>query len=379
MAEEKKKIDLKSRLPRRSMGTPSGNAPPPSAPGGIPAPVLPASPTSGGIPAPPFAPSTGPVMGASVDPGNPFGAVRAQESRRAPQEIRVDVGVEAVEAARASRKLLAMAGAGGAVVGLILGWVGGAGSTNAGREKQAIEGAGLLAADVEKANGEIKSLNDKIGAALTDLKAKKFPEGFAGELAKINVPFDGSQLVGRSVGAYDQKTLNLLFQYVADVQALNTRKDALRALFAGQKDAIKATLNAGENPTMGFALVMLRDAKGPIATVAPLAEPFAMKSDWPKQLTIVNTGNRGERQQATRYESGDPVSAAGKIVAVPLEPTSVAAAFPSDISARVLSELSRTAQVLQGVQGGADEESKPGLLKNGAALADALKKINATH
>ncbi|HEU4407592.1 MAG TPA: hypothetical protein VFS43_20165 [Polyangiaceae bacterium] len=352
-------------------------------PVGIPAPVLPTTSIGGGVPAPPFVPP--PVGSGPADAANPFDAAKpfeqpnpfaTGETRRParPQEIKIEVGAEAVEAAKAMRKFIAYAGAGGAVIGILIGTVVGQGYANSKRESNAIEGAGMLAQDVEASNAKIDQLNAKIGEAVKEMKARKFPENFVKDLGGISVPFDGGKLVGRGVGSYDRRTLNLLFQYVADVQALNTRKEALQGLFGGQKQAIKNALEQGEKPQIGYTILVTKSQKGPVASIAPLGAPFALGADWPKSLSMNNLVTR-EKQDIARYEAGDFFSTQEKRVGIPVEPESVAAAFPNDISARVLSELAKTSQLLNGEPGGDGGEASAGVIKNGKELAKALREM----
>jgi hypothetical protein len=84
-----------------------------------------------------------------------------------------------------------------------------------------------------------------------------------------------------------------------------------------------------------------------------------------------------EVQEVTRYDSGDVLSSRDKRVGIPIEPQSLGAAFPNDISGRILSELSKTAELLNGVEGSGEDESRPGLLKTGQKLVESLNKIAA--
>jgi hypothetical protein len=349
--------------------------PPAAAAAGIPAPVLPTTSLGGGVPAPPFASPSSPTpfVTTPVEP-NPFAQPPPPRPVR-PQEIRVEVGAEAVEAAKAMRKFIAVAGVGGALAGLLIGVVIGSGRESARRESNAIEGAALLAQDVDAANAKVDQLNAKIGEAVKEMKAKRFPEGFVKDLGNISVPFDGSKLVGRGVGNYERRALTLLFQYVADVQALNARKDAMQSLFGGQKQAIKAALEQAEKPQLGYTVLVTKSGKGPVASIAPLAQPFAIAGEWPKQLTMNNLVTR-EKQEIARYDGGDIFSTQERRVGVPLEPESVAAAFPNDVSSRVLSELAKTAQLLNGEPGnGEGDEASAGVIKNGKELAKALREM----
>jgi hypothetical protein len=415
MAEKKTKIDLKQRLAKgqpapgangpisstdpglvgRDPGStsPGVPAPSPSAPVlndirppvvGIPAPVLPATAktnSGGGVPVPPFAPtpSVDPaIVGSSTNPfgtKNPFATAPPPEPKRPqrPQDIKIEVGAEAVEATKAMRKFIAVSGVAGVLVGVLLGMVIGGGRETSKREASVIKGASLLAQDVDVANGKIEALNAKLAEAAKEMDAKRFPENLVKDLGGISVPFDSGKLIGSGVGSYKLRTANLLFQYVADVQALTARKGALQGLFGSQKVAIKTALEQRDKPQIGHTMLVFRSPKGPVASVAPLGSTFPLNNDWPKALSINNLVTR-EKQEIARYEAGDFYSTQERRVGIPIEPESINAAFPNDISSRVVSELIKTRQLLNGTPGG-DDETSAGLIKNGKELAKALREV----
>src|SRR6185295_8361414 len=96
-----------------------------------------------------------------------------------------------------------------------------------------------LIGDIDKSQAKIKELGDKIKAAVTDLKNKKYPEAFANELGGLSIPYGADKLAGRNIGRFDPRTLTMLFDYTNSVEALNDRKDALKNLFTAQKKAIQ--------------------------------------------------------------------------------------------------------------------------------------------
>ena len=376
MAEEKKpKIDLKARLGKAG-GAGAGAAPIPDPRGSVPPPAIPAPVVGGaapsgrasvpppvitpGIPVPPFAQPARPITHAPAPP---------------PQkaaEIKVDVGAEVVEAQKKNQKWIGIAAAVAAVLGGVIGFNLGGGATKAAQDKAAREGAADVAKAVDESNAKIKLLGEKLKAASDSMKAKKFPETFAADLGAINVPFDGDKFAGKGVGRYDSKLATLLFQYTADVQALNARKDALKGLFAGQKKAITETLEAADKPQLRYTLLLLQGPKGPVASIAPIADPFALGGEWPKEYKMQNLVTR-EVQPVTRYDKGEPFSTKDKRLGIPIEPDSINAAFPNDISGRVQSEVGKTVQLLAG--GGGEDDERPGVMKTGEILSEALKKF----
>ncbi len=391
MAEEKKpKIDLKARLGKTMVGaggaagTPApvvppaaGSVPPPVIPAPVASPAVPVAsggrasiPPPAGIPVPPFA--------AAAPLDNPF-APKAPAPPPAPPpkpaEIKVEVGAEAVEAAKKSRKFIGVAGAVGVVLGVGIGWSFGVNAERSRRESVSIQGAADLIKDVEASNAKVKELAAKIKAAGDSMKQKKFPDTFATELGALNIPFDGDKFQGKGVGSFDRETLKLVFQYTTDVAALNTRKDALKSLFSGQKKAIVDVLEA--KPMVKYSILVTKGAKGAAASLVPMSEPFLLSGDWPKDYKAQDLVNR-QVLSLSRYDSGEPFSTAQKQYGIPLEPVSVGAAFPNDISTRVLSELSKTATILNGVKAATpDEEDQAGVIRSGELLVEALKKIAA--
>src|SRR5258708_19976923 len=119
--------------------------------------------------------------------------------------------------------------------------------------------------EIEKSEGKIKELGEKITAAVTDLKNKKYPEAFANDLGGLSIPFGADKLAGRNIGRFDPRTVSMLFDYTGDVEALNDRKDALKNLFSAQKAAIQAAIGAASNPTVSWSLfVQNSPAHGPL-------------------------------------------------------------------------------------------------------------------
>ena len=131
---------------------------------------------------------------------------------------------------------------------------------------------------------------------------------------------------------------------------------------------------AAGNPKVSWSVFVQKSpAHGPLAILAPVnpADAFAYKeANWPNKFKI---SNGREFVDTDRYATGDVISTEKKVVAIPLEPESVAAAFPNDILGRITSELAKTAGTLSGGTGPDDNDS--GIIKKGEQLLTALKKI----
>lgn len=399
-AEEKKpKIDLKARLGKGAAagGTPAAvpaathslsSMPPPqigsvSPPGigSIPPPQVGAvprgiAPVGGGVPAPPF--GGGPT--APAETTDAFGQrVAAPAVRAAPTTFKIELDAETVAAAQKGGKRATILGAVALIAGLAVGFAWGGSSANNKGANAALQGAQELITEIDQSQGKIKEMADKIGGAVKSMKEKKFPASFANDLGGLSIPFGPDKLSGRSIGRFDPRTLSMLFSYASDVDSLNTRKDALKNLFTGQKKAIEDALGAGTSPKVTWTVFIQKSpAHGPVGVIAAInpAEAFAYKdAKWPESFKI-STGR--ELVQTERFMGGKegPFSTEKKVYAIPLDPDSVTTSFPTDILGRITSELAKTEGILTG-SGQPGEDDEQGILKKGEQLLIALKKIGA--
>jgi hypothetical protein len=395
-AEEKKpKIDLKARLGKGAAaggGTPAAtpaaasslsSMPPPQigsvAPqgmGSIPPPQVAAvprgmAPVPGGVPAPPF----GGPPGAPAESTDAFGSRVAAPVRAAPTTFKIELDAETVAAAQKGGKRATILSAIALLAGLGLGFAWGGSSANSKGANAALQGAAELITEIDQSQGKVKEMADKIGGAVKSLKDKKFPASFANDLGGLSIPFGPDKLAGRSIGRFDPRTLSMLFSYASDVDALNTRKDALKNLFTGQKKAIEEALGAGTNPKVGWTVFIQKSpAHGPVGFIAALnpAEAFAYKeAKWPDSFKI---SNGRELVQTDRFQGKEVISTEKKIVAVPLDPDSVSTSFPTDILGRITSELAKTEGVMSG-SGTPGQDDEQGIIKKGEQLLIALRKI----
>jgi hypothetical protein len=393
-AEEKKpKIDLKARLGKGAAaggGTPAGvpaassfsSMPPPqigsAAPppmGSIPPPQVAAvprgmAPVPGGVPAPPFGGAAAPVESTDA-----FGARVAAPVRAAPTTFKIELDAETVAAAQKGGKRATILSAITLLLGLGVGFAWGGSSANNKGANAALQGASELITEIDQSQAKVKEIADKIGGAVKGLKEKKFPASFANDLGGLSIPFGPDKLAGRSIGRFDPRTLSMLFSYASDVDALNTRKDALKNLFTGQKKAIEEALGAGTNPKVAWGVFIQKSpAHGPVGFIAAInpAEAFAYKeAKWPESFKI---SNGRELVQTDRFQGKDVISTDKKIVAVPLDPDSVATSFPTDVLGRITTELVKTEGIMNG-SGAPGQDDEQGILKKGEQLLIALRKI----
>ena len=395
-AEEKKpKIDLKARLGKGAAGggTPAGapttssygSMPPPQV-GSVAPPAIGSIPPpqaggghrgiapGGGVPAPPFGGH------ATAETTNEFGQRVAASVRSAPTTFKIELDAETVAAAQKGGKRATILSAITLIIGLAVGFAWGGSSANNKGAMSALQGAQELVTEIDQSQGKIKEIADKIGGAVKGMKEKKFPASLANDLGGLSIPFGPDKLAGRSIGRFDPRTLSMLFSYASDVDSLNSRKDALKNLFTGQKKAIEDALGAGTNPKVSWTVFIQKSpAHGPVGVIAGInpTDAFAYKdAKWPESFKI-STGR--ELVQTERFMGGAKegvFSTEKKVLAIPLDPDSVMTSFPTDILGRITSELAKTEGIMNG-SGTPGQEDEQGILKKGEQLLIALRKIGA--
>src|SRR5262249_43273228 len=132
---------------------------------------------------------------------------------------------------------------------------------------------------------------------------------------------------------------------------------------------------AAGNPKVSWSVFIQKSpAHGPVAVLAAInaADSFPYKDNWPVKFKI-STGR--ELVDTERYSTGDVTSTDKKVFAVPIDPDSVATAFPTDLPPLTPSELAKTEAVLNGSSGGPGEDDDAGVLKKGDQLLASLRKI----
>ena len=209
------------------------------------------------------------------------------------------------------------------------------------------------------------------------MKDSKFPDAFVNDLGGLAIPFGADKLAGRNIGRFDPRTLQMLFQYTNNVEALNDRKDALKNLFTSQKKAIVDAFAATSNPKVSWSVFIQKSpAHGNVASLAAInpSESFGYNdANWPGKFKI-STGR--ELVDSERYSAGDPTTAdpTKKIVTIPVSPDSIASAVGGGILGRITSELAKTDATLSG-SGTPGDDDESGVLKKGEVLLTALKRI----
>lgn len=390
MAEKKVKIDLKTRLGRASStkapsttATPvPGVAPPPPPTGLAPPPGI-VQPS--GIPAPPFAPQQpARPAGPKIKSDDPFHAVSAEEAAPKPQEIKIEIGHEVVQAQSKGRVYIAIAAVAAALLGTGIGYALGGMSARADADKAAVKGASEIATGIEKAKGNIETLANKVdGATKTMFKDKKFPADFSKDLGDITIDFSSGDLAGKNINRLKGSTVRSLFEFARDAQELDAKRDWLRRLFEGRKAAIEEILTGAQNPKISYIVFVGKAQKGPVATFAPLKDAFEFNKDWPDKLTILGANN--QEVATERYKSGEPFvklprreGEAPTVYSIPIEPDGIKAAFPDPLGARIEEELKSISLLVRGSPPGTPAaQEKTGLLKMAEDLVQDLKAVGA--
>lgn len=360
----KPKIDLKARLGRRTGGTPaSASIPPPT---GVNPPhpsVAPMSQGGGYAPVPP--PSR-----ASYDPlSSPPMQVPAPMRVAAPAVSTADVEAEFAEVRRGGRKKVIMVAGAAAFVGCVLGFaVGGLNERNNVAEA-AVVGAKTLTTEIDAANAAVTKLSEILNSASKALKDGNFPENEVRELGGLNIPFDGSNLSGKSIGRFKPQLITMLIDYAGATSRVNEQKDRLRGLLSFSKEGIQELLAQRTNPQVHWGVTLQDTPQGPLGAMQVLPDAFPLNADkgkggWPSEFNLVD-GN--QKVAVKRYTGGDPLKGNTPQL-IPIIPATQTTVCPTDTIVRLRRELSDMQRVLNG-------DETPGQEVQGVvALGDSIKK-----
>lgn len=322
---------------------------------------------SPGIPLPAFAPAVQPKRAAA--PAAPQGA--------AAQTIKVEIGEEVQEERKRAGRQKVIFAAIGAVVGIGLGFVAGGQRADSNRSKQAQLGAGALEGDVTAANKKMGELTVLLDQGIEALGAKKYPDDLAQGLSALQIPFDANTLGGKNVGALPAKVFRNLLIYTKEVEDLNDKKDALRNLLSAMKKPVEAAWEDEKEPKFAFSVIFGGAPEKQTAELVRIKDPFKLKGDWPKDLTIIrkemNQGKKVDAEKpANRWLKGDLTGE--KPQAIPVDPASVAAFTTDQIVIQLRKGLYDTKVILEGDKSDPQNET-PGLVKMGDTLASELNQV----
>jgi hypothetical protein len=374
MSEQKKpKIDLKARLGKKSVGSPQG------AGGAIPPPV--------GIPKPPAMMPGVPGMPGSepqrprIDASDPYAAIEAQHAQRQvaePKAIKVEMSEEVVQGQKKLMRRALIIGVGISVITGVIGFAFGDRSRSAAGAESALAGARMLVKEVDDANVVVGNLAEVLEAAAEQLGKGEYPADHVSKLGAINIPFEGSNLVGKGIGRFRPETVNLLISYTNGAQAANEQKERLQGILGGARQGIEALLEQKKTPKVRWGVYMMNGPHGPWGNMQLLPEPFLTKSDekvkdadgkeraydWPSEFKITD----GKQEHTLkRYTSGDPMRSETPLM-IPVAPQTETDVCPDSTIVRLRSELRDMQRILKG-------DDTPGREKTG--LADLGEQVMA--
>ncbi|MEO8904627.1 MAG: hypothetical protein ABI488_19640 [Polyangiaceae bacterium] len=375
MEDKKPKIDLKSRLGKKTLSSPvAGSIPPPvgvsrpSAPAAAPV----ANPSR--VPAPPFAAPQAAAM-PRVDASNPYGAMEPQAApvRMQPQTITLELSDEFVQAQKSGRKKVLVLCLVTAALGAGLGFAGGGISERNKAADAAVSGAGELTIKVDQSTKKANELADVLKSAKEKLSKNTFPDEEVSKLGGINLPFTAADLSGKGIGRFNPKVLAMLIDFSTLVDKVNDQKEKLQSVMSGNKKAVTDFLDPKQQ--VRWSVVLGSSPAGPWATMQPVPTPFLVKPEgdkakWPDDIRIPV----GDKQAVLkRYTAGNPVSEDGLFV--PVDPASQASVCPNSVVVTLRRELGDLEEILRGNQNPGEE--KTGLLESGQKLVKSLKLIGA--
>lgn len=358
--QNKPKIDLKARLGRKTVGGGGPSIPPPMA-------------TGSSIPAPPFA--SRPPPAAISEAPRPM-VVQ-------PQAIKIEMSEEIVEAQKKGRTKVMMIAAGAAVVGMILGYVFGDGAARRTAQNNALVGAEELAKEVDAANAEIEKLGKLLGDAKRDLSDGKFPEEAVRGMGDVQIPFDGTHLVGKGTQLMSVDVNRMLIDFAGNAQSANEQKDRLQRVLGNQRKALEELFAQKEKPKFQWSVFVTNGPHGPMASMQPLPAPFFVTSKdpmkdkdgkdvpfaWPDEIEVPD----GDKKlKLKRYSKGEAVSEDPQFM--PVDPDSQSLVCPVDTMILLRKEVVALETLLTGDLSDPTNE-KPGLVDTGKKLIDDLKSI----
>lgn len=362
----KPKIDLKARLGRRPGAQPASASIPP--PVGVNPPQSSGAPVGGhasGFPAPSGYASQQPQMRAAYDSmGGVAPVVSAAPVRiSGPSGLEMDAEFAAVQKSGRTKTIILAAAT--AVVGGVLGFaIGGLNERNSVAEA-AVVGAKTLSTEIDAANASVGKLSDVLTNAGKLLKDGKYPEEEVKALGGLNIPFDGTNLSGKSIGRFKPALVTMLISYAEAASKANTQKDRIRGLLSYSKEGVEELLAQNTNPRVHWGVSIQQTDRGPWGTMQVLPTAFPAKEGWPAAFDVQN-GN--EKVSVKRYTGGDPTRGSDGPQLIPIAPNTQNVVCPTDTIVRLRRELTDMQKILTG-------DETPGQEVTGIVqLGDNIKK-----
>jgi hypothetical protein len=251
------------------------------------------------------------------------------------------------------------------VVGGVLGFaVGGMSEKNAVAEA-AVIGAKTLSTEIDAANVAAAKLSEVLDSANKSLKDGKYPDNEIKELGGINIPFDGTNLAGKSIGRFKPQLVTLLISYAEASSKANSQKDRIRSLLSYSKEGVEELLAQNTNPRVHWGVSVQQTDRGPWGMMQVLPTAFAAKEAWPGAFDV-QSGD--QKVSVKRYTGGDPTRGSDGSQLIPIAPGSQNVVCPTDTIVRIRRELSDMQKILKG-------DETPGQEVTGiTTLGETIKK-----
>jgi hypothetical protein len=360
MTDNKPKIDLKSRLGKKTVSSPSGASIPP--PVGIPRPS--------GIPAPPF----GSRPASAMDTSNPYAGLDTgapPPARVEPQAIKIEMSDEVRQAQKKQAKKYMVMALFTAVVGGVIGYAVGSGAERGKVADQALRDAGDLAKEIKTAMISAETLADTLKAAREQLQASKYPEAEVTKLGGLRIPFGGDKLGGRNIGRFKKEVSSGLLALTSQAEKVNEQTETVQRFLGGFRKALTENFAQATSPKVQWVAYAEGTSTGPLLTMMAVPEPFAVKADkgWPESIKF-KVG--GKDVNIKRYTKGDP--AGSDPLYIPVDPASQSSVCPQDIVFRVARQVQELENLLRGGKD-AEGNDESGFIDAGRALEEKLKGI----
>jgi hypothetical protein len=360
MTDNKPKIDLKSRLGKKTVSSPTGAS--------IPPPVGLSRPSA--IPAPPFASRPAAAMGSSAPYSALDGASVASPPRVEPQAIKVEMSEEVRQAQKKQSRKHMLMSIFTAIAGGILGYAIGGGAARNAVANQAVVDAGELGKQIKGAMVTAETLADTLKAAREQLSSGKYPEAEVAKLGELRVPFGGDKLGGRNIGRFKPEVTRGLLALTTQAEKVNDQVDVVQRLLTSAKKPLLDNFAQASTPKVQWVAYAGNGSAGPVLTMMAVPEPFTMKADkWPESLKF-KVG--GKDKELKRYVKGNVVGE--DPLFIPVDPTSQNGVCPADVLFRVARQVQELESLLRG---GKDDSGndETGMIDSGRALEEKLKAI----
>jgi hypothetical protein len=307
-----------------------------------------------------------PQVRSSFDPMGGAPVVSAAPMRMSgPSGLEMDAEFAAVQ--KGSRTKVIILAAATALVGGVLGFaVGGLNERNSVAEA-AVAGAKTLSSEIDAANASVSKLSDLLNSAAKALKEGKYPDSEVKELGGVNIPFDGTNLSGKSIGRFKPQLVTMLISYAEAASKANSQKDRIRSVLSVSKEGVEELLAQNTNPRVHWGVSVQQGPQGPWGTmqVLPTAFPVSDKGGWPGAFDV-QSGD--QKVSVKRYTGGDPTRGADGSQIIPIAPNTQTVVCPTDTMVRLRRELSEMQKVLNG-------DETPGAETTGIVqLGDNIKK-----